>query len=120
MKKLMFIVSTAVFMLYALQVSTKIVVNLGPCKNDIETFCNGETRLGPVLRCLEQHGNEISELCNLQLKSIQDRVHNLLMACKDDISFVCQGAKQNEVLDCLDRNKSEVSDGCRQHLDNGR
>jgi hypothetical protein len=118
MKRVMFIVSITVLMLYNVQLSTKIIVNLGPCKNDVAQFCNEETRLGSVIRCLEQHGNEITENCNIHLKELREKVHNLLMACKDDIRFVCQGAKKNEVLDCLGKNMSEVSDNCRLHLEN--
>lgn len=117
MKKMVFFLSIMVFVLSAMQSSTKIIVNMGPCKNDIEQFCSAETRLGAVIRCLKYHGNEIADNCSNHLKKLDERVRNILMACKDDIRFACQGAKKNEVLDCLDNNKSEVSDNCRQHLE---
>jgi hypothetical protein len=96
------------------------------CKNELETYCKDVTPgEGRVLACLYAHGDKLSGQCEyalydaaVQLERAVAALSYVVNECKDDLEKLCSGvaAGQGRLLNCLEKNDSQVSGRCKQGL----
>jgi len=96
------------------------------CKNELETYCKDVTPgEGRVLACLYAHGDKLSGQCEyalydaaVQLERAVAALSYVVNECKDDLEKVCSEvpAGQGRLLNCLEKNDSQVSGRCKQAL----
>ena len=96
------------------------------CKAGLETYCKDVTPgNGRILACLYAHGDKLSGRCEyalydaaVQLERAVAALSYVVNECKDDLQQLCSGvsAGQGRLLDCLQKNDSQVSGRCKQGL----
>ena len=96
------------------------------CKQELETYCKGVSPgQGRVLGCLYARSDKLSGQCEYALYDAAAQLERAVAAlsyvvneCKDDLQKLCSGvpAGQGRLLNCLEKNDSQVSGRCRQAL----
>jgi len=96
------------------------------CKTEIETYCKNVTvGEGRVLACLYAYEDKLSAQCEYTLYDVIAQltyaISSLAYAvneCRNDLTKFCSSIKFGEgrVLQCLDKNNSQVSSRCKQAL----
>ena len=96
------------------------------CKQELETYCKGVTPgQGRVLACLYARSDKLSGQCEYALYDAAAQLERAVAAlsyvvneCKDDLQKLCSGvpAGQGRLLNCLEKNDSQVSGRCKQAL----
>ena len=96
------------------------------CKKELETYCKDVTPgQGRVLACLYAHNDKLSGKCEyalydaaVQLERAVAALSYVVNECKDDLEKLCSNvpAGQGRLLDCLQKNDSQVSGRCKQGL----
>jgi hypothetical protein len=94
------------------------------CATEIEQYCSqvspGEGRL---LACFYAHEDKLSGQCQYalydaaaQLEAAVNALNYVATECRDDILAHCAEVQVGEgrVLECLNANSAQVSDGCKQ------
>jgi Cysteine rich repeat len=72
-----------------------------------------------VARCLSQHRAELSPQCRKNISKGAKRAGKLAQACKSDSEKLCSQVKSGDgrQLRCLASNKAQLSDQCRQKVE---
>lgn len=94
------------------------------CKTELQSYCKDVTMgEGRVLACLYAHNDKLSGQCEyalfdaaVQLERAVAAMSYMANECGDDLMKFCGGVVLGEgrVIDCLEKNKSEVSARCQQ------
>ena len=97
------------------------------CQNEIEGYCSQVTPgEGRLLACFYAHGDKLSGRCEYalytaaaELEQFASAVTHLAKACRDDLLKHCGEVEVGEgrVGSCLLEHKNEVSQACRQAID---
>jgi hypothetical protein len=97
------------------------------CETEINTYCSQVTPgEGRMLACFYAHEDKLSGQCEYalyqgaaQLEQFAAAVTHLAIECRDDLVEFCAEVELGEgrVGTCLLEHKAEVSDGCRQAMD---
>jgi len=97
------------------------------CETEIATYCSQVTPgEGRLLACFYAHEDKLSGQCEYalfvgaaQLEQFAAAVTHLAVACSDDLEKFCAEVELGEgrVGTCLLDHKAEVSDACRQAMD---
>ncbi|MGI9538095.1 MAG: cysteine rich repeat-containing protein [Desulfocapsaceae bacterium] len=109
------------------QEDTLLDSDLEGCEHELTTYCKdvtpGQSR---VLACLYAHDDKISTKCKFALYDATTQLEKAVAAlsymvheCADDLEAHCQGVEAGEgrLLDCLEKNESEVSARCNGALE---
>lgn len=98
------------------------------CKAEIESRCKEVTPgEGRILACLYAYGDKLSSGCeyalyeaSAQLEHFIQTVNYLANECEEDLKTFCSIVKPGEgrLLDCLEKNKANVSASCKQAFQN--
>lgn len=93
------------------------------CKDELSTYCKEVTPgEGRVLACLYAYGDKLSGQCEYALYDAAVRLERAVAAmsyaaneCREDLIENCQGMQpgQGRLLQCLEKNKSKVSQRCK-------
>jgi hypothetical protein len=96
------------------------------CKQELTTYCKDVTPgEGRVLACLYSRSDKLSGQCEyalydaaVQLERAVAALSYVVNECKDDLEKLCSGvaAGQGRLLNCLEKNDSQVSGRCKQGL----
>ena len=96
------------------------------CKQELTTYCKDVTPgEGRVLACLYARSDKLSGQCEYALYDAAAQLERAVAAlsymineCKDDLQKICSGvsAGQGRLLNCLEKNDSQVSGRCKQGL----
>ena len=96
------------------------------CKQELTTYCKDVTPgQGRVLACLYARNDKLSGQCEYALYDAAAQLERAVAAlsyaineCKDDLQKLCSGvpAGQGRLLNCLEKNDSQVSGRCKQAL----
>ena len=96
------------------------------CKKELDTYCKDVTPgQGRGLACLYAHGDKLSGQCEYALYDAASQLERAVAAlsyvvneCKADLEKVCSGvpAGQGRLLDCIEKNSSQVSGRCKQAI----
>ncbi len=96
------------------------------CNREINTYCQGVTPgEGRVLACLYAYEDKLSGQCEyalynaaVQLERAVNALSYLANECDADLQKYCSSVQpgQGRLLDCLDRNKGQLSSRCKQAL----
>ena len=96
------------------------------CKQELETYCKDVTPgQGRVLACLYAHSDKLSGRCEYALYDAAAQLERAVAAlsyavneCKEDLGKLCSDvpAGQGRLLNCLEKNDSQVSGRCKQAL----
>ena len=96
------------------------------CKQELETYCKDVTPgQGRVLACLYARNDKLSGRCEYALYDAAAQLERFVAGlsyaineCKDDLQKLCSGvpAGQGRLLNCLEKNDSQVSGRCKQAL----
>ena len=96
------------------------------CKQELETYCKDVTPgEGRVLACLYARSDKLSGKCEYALYDAAAQLERAVAAlsyavneCKDDLQKLCSGvpAGQGRLLNCLEKNDSQVSGRCKEAL----
>lgn len=94
------------------------------CENELRTYCMDVTPgEGRALACLYARGDKLSPRCEYALYDAAAQLERAVMAltyvaneCDQDLERYCSNIQpgQGRLLDCLDKNKEQVSDRCKQ------
>jgi len=94
------------------------------CEADIKQYCSQVTPgEGRLLHCAAAHEDKLSGQCSYALYQAASLLEQLSAAivyvgteCKADIEKFCASVEAGEgrILSCLEANKAQVSDGCKQ------
>jgi len=89
------------------------------CNTDAEKFCSQGG--GPVVDCLLDHQNDISDACYDALKVHLGNEQGM-QACRQDSRRFCPGVEPGggRVVDCLIDHEQEISEDCYQFLKSKR
>lgn len=97
------------------------------CSAEIENYCSQVTPgEGRLLACFFAHEDKLSGQCEYALYAAAAELDAAVNAlayvateCKDDILAHCGDVAVGEgrVLDCLEANQEDVSDACKQAVD---
>jgi len=97
------------------------------CEKEINTYCSQVTPgEGRLLACFYAHEDKLSGQCEYalyqgaaQLEQFAAAVTHVATECSDDLVKFCAEVELGEgrVGTCLLEHKDEVSDGCRQAMD---
>ncbi len=98
------------------------------CKTELESYCKNVTPgEGRLLACLYAYGDKLSSSCeyalytaSAQLEHFIQTVNYLANECEEDLKKFCSVVKPGEgrLLDCLEKNKANVSSSCKQAFQN--
>jgi len=96
------------------------------CKQELTTYCKDVTPgEGRVLACLYAHNDKLSGKCEYALYDAAAQLERAVAAlsyaineCRDDLEKLCSEvpAGQGRLLNCLEKNDSQVSGRCKQAL----
>ncbi len=96
------------------------------CQKELTTYCKDVTPgQGRGLACLYAHSDKLSGQCEYALYDAAAQLERAVAAlsyvaneCGEDVSKLCSGvpAGQGRLLNCLEKNDSQVSSRCRQAL----
>jgi len=96
------------------------------CKKEIDTYCKGITPgQGRILACLFAFEDKLSNRCEFALYDAASQLERAVNAltyvaneCRGDLKSFCSAVKPGEgrLLDCLDKNKGQLSNRCRQAM----
>jgi len=130
MKKRLLIVVGAMFLLSVngAWAQDDIIDNvMKSCEAEIEAYCSQVTLgEGRLLACFYAHEDKLSGRCQYalyegaaQLEQFAAAVTHLAVECKDDLMNYCAEVELGEgrVGTCLLEHKAEVTDACRQAID---
>ena len=94
------------------------------CKTELSTYCKDVTvGQGRGLACLYAYGDKLSGRCeyalydaSAQLQRFVAAVSFLATECRDDLDKFCAAvpAGEGRLLDCLNENRDQVSERCKQ------
>jgi len=94
------------------------------CKAELEKYCSNVTPgEGRVLACLYAYNDKLSGRCEYALYDAAVQLERAVAAlsyvaneCSSDLKKYCAGVEAGEgrLLDCLQKNDSEVSNRCKQ------
>jgi hypothetical protein len=97
------------------------------CEKEINTYCSQVTPgEGRMLACFYAHEDKLSGQCEYalyqgaaQLEQFAAAVTHVAIECSDDLEKFCAQVELGEgrVGTCLLEHKAEVSDACRQAMD---
>ncbi len=97
------------------------------CQPEIEAYCSQVTPgEGRLLACFYAHGDKISPRCEYALyegaaalEQFANALTYLATECHDDLLKFCGDVEMGEgrVGTCLLEHKADVTDGCRQAID---
>lgn len=97
------------------------------CQTEIESYCSQVTPgEGRLLACFYAHGDKLSGRCEYalyeaaaQLEQFAAAITHLATLCHDDLVKFCAEVEVGEgrVGTCLLEHKAEVTDACRQAID---
>lgn len=100
---------------------------LAACQPEIEAYCSQVTPgEGRLLACFYAHGDKISPRCEYALyegaaalEQFANALTYLATECHDDLLKFCGDVEMGEgrVGTCLLEHKADVTDGCRQAID---
>jgi hypothetical protein len=100
---------------------------IAACQPEIDAYCSQVTPGdGRMLACFYAHGDKISPRCEYalyeaatQLEQFVDALTYLASSCWDDLEKHCAEVEMGEgrVATCLLDHKAEVSDACRQAME---
>ncbi len=89
------------------------------CRRDIDRLCSETpTGRGRVVACLIRQQDDLSSSCEPEIERIQaaaETISTLRAACRADAERLCGGVppEAGPLLDCLQANRSSLSDTCR-------
>jgi hypothetical protein len=96
------------------------------CKQELETYCKDVTPgEGRVLACLYARSDKLSGRCEYALYDAAAQLERAVAAlsyavneCKDDLQKFCSEvpAGQGRLLNCIEKNDSQVSGRCKQAI----
>ena len=113
----MVVAAAAVMILSAAQSAAAQQSN--PCANDFKQFCPGVTPGGGrLLRCYEEKKAQFSPACAGWAELAKTNAASVKAVCAKEINSSCNFEKGDplEMLDCLQSNYIDLSDGCRAKL----
>lgn len=132
MKKMIFMCTTTFFLLLLLALSSQAQEEslldsvVKGCEQELTTFCKdvtpGQRRL---LACLYAHNDKLSGNCEFALYDAAVQLERAVAAlvysvneCADDLATHCMDVEAGEgrLLECLEKNESEVSTRCKEAL----
>jgi Cysteine rich repeat len=91
-----------------------------PCAEDIAKYCK-EVKAGGgrILKCLNEHKNELSVSCKAKLEESKKRLAEVRQACRGDTQKFCKDVLPGEgrILKCLREHMQELSNACRKILE---
>ena len=130
MKKSYLVFLTVTILLFsgtsALTADDLVQTVVNGCKQELTTYCKDVTPgQGRGLACLYAHSDKLSGQCEYalydaaaQLERFVAGLSYVVNECKDDLQKICSGvpAGQGRLLNCLERNDSQVSGRCKQAL----
>ena len=130
MKKSYFVCLSVVVLLFsvinALAADNLIQTVVNGCKQELTTYCKDVTPgQGRGLACLYAHSDKLSGQCEYalydaaaQLERFVAGLSYVVNECGDDLEKLCSSvsAGQGRLLNCLEKNDSQVSGRCKQAL----
>lgn len=97
------------------------------CQQELGTYCKdvtpGQAR---ILACLYSYNDKLSARCEYALFDAAAELDNAISKltyvadeCEDDLAAYCANVEvgQGRLLDCLEKNKDRISEGCKQALE---
>ena len=91
----------------------------GPCRNDVEKFCQGIQPGGGRYRdCLRQHAAELSPACKERVSQVKAKAAAWRQACQADVQKLCGDVApgRGSVLKCLRQHQEDLSQACKDQL----
>ncbi len=91
----------------------------GPCKKDIETFCQKVPKGKALVECLTGHAQELSPSCKEKYMDMKARNRHASPACHQDVEKFCSNLKPGggALTKCLYDHKAELSKGCQESFE---
>jgi hypothetical protein len=114
-----FILAPFMFML-TLAAQQPEVDRKGPCRADVEKFCQDSKGGGRVWKCLKSHEGELSQACIDHMSATKEKMKGFSAACKEDKKKFCKDirAGKGRIISCLKKHEQELSEGCRNFFKN--
>jgi hypothetical protein len=91
------------------------------CEKELATFCRGVTPgEGRILACLYAFSDKLSPRCESVLfenaTQLEKAMNSLSYECREDLKRFCNDVKYGDrrLFECLEKEKDQVSDQCRQ------
>ncbi len=88
-----------------------------PCGEEIAKFCKDvRPGGGRILNCLDEHRNELSDICRNKLEGARQRLMEAQRACTGDVERFCNDVRpgQGRIVKCLREHTEELSTACRK------
>ncbi|MGH7233608.1 MAG: cysteine rich repeat-containing protein [Nitrospiraceae bacterium] len=92
------------------------------CLAELEKLCPGNQSGAARKKCFEDNERKLSPACHRQLDAmatrIKENMQQFKVACEADVKRLCRTIEPGggRILQCLEDNYQEVSDGCYQAL----
>lgn len=85
-----------------------------PCSSDAYRYClDVDPGQGRLRKCLKKHKKLLAPACLASLKDAEHQMKRIMKACKTDKKQLCAGTKdKSEIIKCLSKNKSSLSQEC--------
>lgn len=125
MKKILFILMACLITGYSCDARAQMGgVQGDACSADQKKYCAGIERGPQMGECLDKNMARLSRECRAAHKQIKTNMAKGLMpghplsGCRQDIQNLCASVDTDmgPVMECLMRNESRLSDGCRTKL----
>lgn len=103
------------FLFFTFQVFAAPPTSNHPCTSDAYRFCRDvDPGQGRLRKCLKKHKKQLAPACVAKLKDAEHQMKRIMKACKKDRKALCAGTKdKSDVMKCLSKNKSDLSQECR-------
>ena len=95
-------------------------IKAGPCAKDMDLLCPGVTPGPEMHKCMKDNHKKVSKECKAKMKDMHKAMKGVHAACHEDAQKFCSDITPGKgaMMKCMTEHKDEVSQACKDKLEN--